>query len=180
MNEKERTRLSKFMSRVLRHEPSLAGISLDNNGWADIDELLKGANRKGFKVVFADLKEVVILNDKQRFKFSDDMRKIRASQGYSVKVDVELREEVPPEVLYHGTASKFVQDIKNQGLIAKSRLYVHLSADRETATRVGMRHGKHVVMVVNAEKMRWDGFVFYLSDNGVWLTERVPPEYIWS
>ena len=141
---------------------------------------MKGMLKNGCKVTLEDLKEVVATNDKKRFKFNDDFSKIRANQGHSVAVDVEMSESVPPDVLYHGTATRFLGAIKNEGLISKSRLHVHLSSERETATKVGSRHGKPVVLTINAAKMQTDGFTFYLSENGVWLVDRVPPEYIWQ
>ena len=143
--------------------------------------LIAGINSTGHMAVTLDiLKEVVATNDKQRFKFSDDYTKIRANQGHSIKVDVELKETEPPAILYHGTAARFIQSIKEGGLVAKGRLYVHLSADEETAVKVGRRHGSPVVLTLNAAKMREDGFKFYLSENGVWLTESVPAEYIYN
>ena len=166
------------MSLVLRHNPQKIGITLDENGWADVFLLLSGINRSGHKATLDDLKEVVATNDKQRFKFNDDYSKIRANQGHSVAVDVEMKATVPPDTLYHGTATRFLEAIKSKGLIAKSRLHVHLSSEKETAIKVGSRHGKPVILVINASKMQADGLVFYFSENGVWLTESVPPEYI--
>jgi len=180
MTDKEKIRVSKFMSLVLRHNPQQIGISLDDNGWADTNLLLKGIHKNGHKVTFEDLKEVVGTNDKKRFKFNDDFSKIRANQGHSVSVDVEMNEAAPPDVLYHGTATRFLCAIKNEGLISKSRLHVHLSSEKETAIKVGSRHGKPVVLTINAAKMQTDGFIFYLSENGVWLVDAVPPEYIWQ
>jgi len=178
MSSKKTTTISKFMSLVLRHNPQKIGITLDKNGWADTELLIKGMNESGRKVTLSDLKEVVEKNDKQRFKFSEDYTKIRANQGHSIPVDVEMEQAIPPNVLYHGTADSFVKSIKSNGLIAKRRLHVHLSTDKETATKVGSRHGKPVVLTLNAAKMHKDGFTFYLSENGVWLVESVPPEYI--
>jgi len=178
MTDKEIVSISKFMSLVLRHNPSKAGITLDANGWADTDTLIKGMNRAGRKVTLDTLKEVVASNDKQRFKFSDDFTKIRANQGHSVQVDVELNETQPPATLYHGTATRFLNSIKVEGLTARSRLHVHLSGDKETALKVGGRHGTPVVLTINAIKMHEDGYKFYLSDNGVWLVASVPPSYI--
>ena len=181
MNEQEKKTISKFMSLVLRHNPAKAGLTLDGNGWADVDKLLAGLNRsRRSPVTLDDLKEVVATNDKQRFSFNADYTKIRANQGHSVKVDVELREAEPPDILYHGTAEKFMESIKAEGLKAKTRLYVHLSADEETAVKVGRRHGVPRVLLIDAGKMYADGFKFYLSENGVWLTESVPAEYVFS
>jgi putative RNA 2'-phosphotransferase len=168
------------MSLILRHEPQKIELTLAHDGWADTNALIEGMNRAGYGITLEDLKEIVTTNNKQRFKFNDDYSKIRANQGHSIKVDVELKETEPPAILYHGTASRFIQSIKDGGLVAKSRLYVHLSADKETALKVGRRHGSPVVLTLNAAKMREDGFTFYLSENGVWLTESVPAEYIYN
>ena len=136
--------------------------------------------RSGRKVSLDDLKKIVASNNKQRFRFNDDFTKIRANQGHSISVDVELNEVRPPVVLYHGTATKFLESIKHNGLIAKNRLHVHLSADKETAIKVGGRHGKPIVLTVNSAKMYEDGFIFYLSENNVWLTVSVPINYIFQ
>ena len=179
MTETNRKSLSKFLSLILRHKPAVAGITLDSHGWADIDELLAGMNKvRHTPVTLEDVREVVMSNDKQRFAFNDDCTKIRANQGHSVQVDVELNELPPPNILYHGTSSKFVRKIMDEGLKPQGRLYVHLSTDAETATKVGSRRGSPVVLTINAEKMREDGFRFYLSENGVWLTENVPMRYL--
>ena len=178
MNEKEKISASRFISLILRHDPQKIGITLEHDGWADTDALLEGMNRAGYRVSLEELKEIVTTNNKQRFKFSDDYTKIRANQGHSVNVDVDLKEIEPPSVLYHGTATKYVQSIKNEGLISKSRLHVHLSSDKETAVKVGARHGKAVVLTIDSARMSKNGFKFYLSDNNVWLTNAVPIEYI--
>ena len=179
MTEAHRKSLSKFLSLILRHNPAVIGITLDSHGWADIDELLAGMNKTGRPpVTLEDIKEVVATNDKQRFAFNDDYTKIRANQGHSVQVDVELKEMLPPDILYHGTPAKFVQMIMKEGLKPQGRLYVHLSGDTETATKVGSRRGSPVVLSINTKKMHEDGFKFYLSENGVWLTDRVPAEYL--
>ena len=175
----EIVKTSKFMSRVLRHKPRAAYITLDKNGWADVAELIAGMNRsRRTSLTFDDIKEVVEKNDKQRFSFNEDFTKIRANQGHSVKVDVELKEAQPPDVLYHGTAERFIESIKAAGLKPQGRLHVHLSSDKETAVKVGRRHGKPAVLIIDAGRMYADGFKFYLSENGVWLTERVPVEYV--
>jgi len=166
------------MSLVLRHHPQKIGITLDENGWADTALLISGLCRNGHNVSLVDLKEVVADNDKQRFKFNDDYSKIRANQGHSVAVNVEMKEIQPPNVLYHGTATRFWESIKNEGLTARNRLHVHLSADKETAVNVGKRHGKPIVLIINATQMYKDGFTFYLSENNVWLINTVPPKYI--
>ena len=167
---------SKFISLILRHKPEVIGISLDEHGWANVDELITGiAKQQHFDM--AMLEEIVATDDKQRYSFNEDKTLIRANQGHSVPVDVELEEVSPPKHLYHGTGEKYVASIEEQGLIPKSRLYVHLSSDYDTAEKVGARHGKPVVYRVSAEKMARDGFVFYKSVNGVWLTKKVPSQY---
>ena len=171
---------SKFLSLVLRHDPGAAGIRLDDHGWADVKELIQGVNDTGRALDLETLKEIVRTNDKKRFSFSEDGTKIRANQGHSIQVDVELKAAVPPDVLYHGTATRFLGSILNakEGLRAGSRLYVHLSKDCETAVKVGMRHGVPAVLKVDARSMVRDGAMFYLSENGVWLAERVPVKYL--
>ena len=167
---------SKFISLILRHKPEAIGISLDEHGWANVDELIAGiAKQQHFDM--AMLEEIVATDDKQRYSFNEDKTLIRANQGHSVPVDVELEEVSPPKHLYHGTGEKYVASIEVHGLIPKSRLYVHLSSDYNTAEKVGARHGKPVVYRISAEKMARDGFVFYKSVNGVWLTKEVPSRY---
>ena len=168
---------SKYMSLILRHKPETIGITLDEHGWADVDELIDGISRtQNFNMDI--LEEIVRTDEKQRYSFNDDKTKIRANQGHSIEVDVELEEKEPPEILWHGTGEKFATSIDNIGLIPKSRLYVHLSKDEETATTVGRRHGKPVLYMVNTREMYKDGFKFFLSKNGVWLTKEVPVRYL--
>ena len=168
---------SKYMSLILRHKPETIGITLDEHGWADVDELIDGISRtQDFNIDI--LEEIVRTDEKQRYSFNDDKTKIRANQGHSIEVDVELEEKEPPEILWHGTGEKFATSIDNIGLIPKSRLYVHLSKDEETATIVGRRHGKPVLYMVNTREMYKDGFKFFLSKNGVWLTKEVPVRYL--
>ena len=168
---------SKYMSLILRHKPETIGITLDEHGWADVDELIEGISRtQNFNMDI--LEEIVRTDEKQRYSFNDDKTKIRANQGHSIEVDVELEEKEPPEILWHGTGEKFATSIDNIGLIPKSRLYVHLSKDAETATIVGRRHGKPVLYMVNTREMYKDGFKFFLSKNGVWLTKEVPVRYL--
>jgi putative RNA 2'-phosphotransferase len=176
--DKKLVRISKFLSLVLRHKPETIGISLDRDGWARVDELIAAANRAGLPLDEASLRDVVEQNDKQRFAFSDDGLRIRASQGHSLPVDLDLEPLAPPQVLYHGTASRFLNSIRRQGLVPRGRMHVHLSPDEPTAVRVGKRHGKPVVLTVQAGRMHRDGFRFYLSANGVWLTQKVPVEYL--
>jgi len=172
------TEKSKFLSLILRHKPEAIGITLDNHGWADVNELIEGMNKHATSMNMSMLEEIVRTDSKQRYSFNDDKTKIRANQGHSIKVDVELEEKEPPAILYHGTATRFLGSITKQGLLPMSRLYVHLSKDMETATKVGTRHGSPIILEVDAEKMYRDGYKFYLSDNDVWLTEKVPPQYL--
>ena len=168
---------SKFIALILRHKPEAIGITLDEHGWANVDELIKGiAKRQPFDM--AMLEEIVATDEKQRYSFNEDKTLIRANQGHSIPVDVELEEKEPPSILYHGTAVKYKASIEEKGLIPKSRLYVHLSADEKTALKVGQRHGKPIIYTINAAQMHKDGYKFYLSKNAIWLTEAVPPEYL--
>ena len=171
-------RISKFLSLVLRHKPEAIGIALDDNGWVEVAVLIAAAARHGRALTQAVVEQVVAGNDKQRFAFSADGLRIRASQGHSVRVDLELQPSVPPEVLYHGTATRFVGSIKAQGLRPGSRQQVHLSASPTTAAAVGQRHGKPVVLTVSARRLHDAGQRFYLSENGVWLTDHVAPEHL--
>lgn len=171
------TDTSKFLSLILRHKPETIGIKLDEHGWADVSELISGISKtRPFDMKM--LEEIVRTDSKQRYSFNKDKTLIRANQGHSISVDVELEKKTPPEFLYHGTGEKFVSSIDKEGLLSKSRLYVHLSKDTETAVKVGSRHGKPVVYRVVAGKMADEGFEFFLSVNGVWLTKAVPAEYL--
>lgn len=172
--------VSKFMSLILRHKPEVIGITLDEHGWANTDELINGIKKKYPKFSKTYLNIIVETDEKQRYSFGDGMRLIRANQGHSIPVDVELEEKEPPEYLYHGTAEKYFDSICGTGLIPKSRLYVHLSKDVETALNVGKRHGKPIVFKVLAGKMYNDGYKFHLSKNNVWLTKKVPDQYLRS
>ena len=168
---------SKYIALILRHKPETIGIKLDEHGWADVSELIAGVS-KTHPLDMELLEKIVSEDEKQRYSFNEEKTLIRANQGHSVPVDVELAETEPPEVLYHGTGEKYVSSIDAQGLIAKSRLYVHLSKDVETALNVGQRHGKPVIYEVKSGEMNRDGFKFYLSVNGVWLTKVVPIKYL--
>lgn len=169
--------ISKFISLILRHKPETIGITLDEHGWANVDELIEGISKtQPFDMNM--LEEIVSTDDKQRYSFSEDRTLIRANQGHSIPVDVELEKKTPPEILYHGTGEKYQASIDEQGLIPKSRLYVHLSADIETAIKVGKRHGKPVLYEVAAQKMAADGMEFFQSVNGVWLTKKVDKKYL--
>ena len=171
-------KLSRFISFILRHKPESVGITLDEHGWASVSELLTGINASGNEIDMKTLEEIVAEDEKQRYSFNTDKTKIRANQGHSVNVDVELKKAEPPEILFHGTGEKYVPSIKIEGLKPKSRLYVPLSSDRETAVKVGSRHGKPVVFEVNSGEMSRCGYEFFLSENGVWLTKIVPAEYL--
>ena len=166
---------SKTLSYLLRHNPE--DLDMDKNGWVMVDDILKKLN-----ITFKELEEIVETNDKKRFSFDDTLTKIRANQGHSIDVDVELKEVIPPTFLYHGTSPTFVKEImKSGGLSKMKRQHVHLSVDDDTAYKVGKRHAKYLepaILVIQSYKMYKDGFKFYLSDNGVWLTEYVPKKYI--
>lgn len=171
------TKVSRFISLILRHKPETIGISLDEHGWANVKELIEGISKK-YPITVEDLEEIVETDEKQRYSFNDDHTLIRANQGHSISVDVELEEVEPPEYLYHGTAFKYLMSIEECGLIAKSRLYVHLSLDICTAAKVGVRHGDPLVLRIQSGAMHKDGYKFYRSVNGVWLTKHVPVEYL--
>ena len=169
-------RISKFLSLILRHQPQKIGLTLDKNGWASVADILE---KSDLKFTMETLEEVVKNNDKQRFSFNADKTKIRANQGHSLKtIDLELAPQIPPSFLYHGTVPKFLQSIKLEGLKKMNRQHVHLSPDRQTATIVGQRRGVPTILSINTGKMQADGYLFYLSKNGVWLTDHVPPKYI--
>lgn len=168
---------SKYISLILRHKPEVIGISLDEHGWANVSELIEGVN-KTHPIDMDMLEEIVSTDSKQRYSFNEDKTLIRANQGHSIPVDVELQMKEPPEFLWHGTGEKFVVSIDEQGLISKSRLYVHLSSDVDTARVVGKRHGNPVIYKVLSGEMHKDGYEFYISANGVWLTKEVPAKYL--
>ncbi|MGN6420913.1 MAG: RNA 2'-phosphotransferase [Pseudobacter sp.] len=178
--EKNLKHISKFMSLVLRHRPEEIGLQLDENGWADLQELIIKLNSKGANVDEATIQLVVDTNEKKRFAFNDDKTKIRANQGHSIKVDLQLSPATPPDVLYHGTALHVIASIMKNGLLKQNRHHVHLTASKETAVSVGARHGKPVVLEIDAARMVAEGFEFYITDNDVWLVEIVLPEYIIS
>jgi putative RNA 2'-phosphotransferase len=178
MDEKARTALSKFLSLVLRHRPDSIGIQFDQQGWVAIDSLLTQAQSHGKPLTRAVLDEIVATNAKQRFAISDDGLRIRASQGHSVDVDLGYAPATPPEILFHGTTADRLASIQSQGLSRMQRHHVHLSADVATAKLVGARHGKPAVLRVHAGRMQRDGREFFLSANGVWLTDAVPPDYL--
>ena len=170
-------KISRFPSYVLRHNPASIGLKLDRHGWAQIDELIRCASKKGRKINRNQLRHIVETNDKQRFSLSEDGQLIRATQGHSIEVDLALEAIDPPEKLYHGTAEKFLASIFKSGLQPRGRHHVHLSKDIPTAMKVGQRHGKPVVLEIEARQMNMEGYKFYCSANGVWLTDSVPPQY---
>ena len=178
LSEKQITHLSKFLSLVLRHQPETIGIELDQNGWTDVDTLIKKSGSCGIKLDQETLKHIVATNSKKRFAFNDTFDRIRASQGHSIEIELGYTSQKPPEILYHGTGEKSVQSILDTGLEKRNRQQVHLSADVETAIKVGQRHGKPFVFKVLAEQMYNDKFEFFISDNGVWLTDNVPAKYL--
>lgn len=178
MDKERLVKVSKYLSKHLRHEPEALGLELAPGGWVGVDELLAACARRGFRVSRLELEEVVAGSDKQRFAFDEAGARIRANQGHSVEVDLQLAPATPPAVLYHGTGERTVETILAGGLNRMSRHHVHLSADAETARRVGGRHGRPAVFEVDAARMAADGHEFYVSANGVWLVERVPAEYL--
>lgn len=172
-------RLGRFLCLVLRHHPEVAGITLDEHGWADVGALLRGVCATGRKIDRETLERIVREDNKQRYSFSEDCTKIRANQGHSIQVDVELRKVQPPRYLYHGTATRFLGTIQEEGIKKMNRQYVHLSPDYQTAVAVGRRHGSSVVVLrIEAGTMAQNGVAFYRAKNGVWLCEYVPPEYL--
>lgn len=177
MNQQVNTGTSKFISRILRHHPEAIGIKLDEHGWARVDELITGI-AKTRKFDMEVLEEIVRTDSKQRYSFNENKTLIRANQGHSIPVDVELEQKIPPDILWHGTGEKYVESINQIGLIPKSRLYVHLSKDIDTARTVGSRHGKPVIYRIDAKSMSANGYLFYLSANGVWMTKEVPVQYL--
>jgi putative RNA 2'-phosphotransferase len=178
LSEKERNNISKFLSLVLRHKPDELGIKLDIEGWTNVDILLSTMQEKGINIDFESLSYLVDTNNKSRFAFSEDLTKIRANQGHSVEVNLNYEPTIPPEILFHGTASRFLESIKEIGLNKQSRLHVHLSSNEETALKVGQRHGKPIILKIKAIEMYNNGFIFYLSENNVWLTNDIPLKYI--
>jgi putative RNA 2'-phosphotransferase len=175
MTEQQRTKISKRLSYILRHAPDSVGLQLDENGWANVHDLM---SKFGRPLSIEDLNEVVETNEKKRFAFNDDLTKIRASQGHSIEVDLAYQPTPPPEFLFHGTATRFIESIKKDGLLKGSRHHVHLSLDEVTARKVGARHGSPVILTLKSKEMYEAGYVFYVSENDVWLTEHVPTRFI--
>ena len=178
MTEQHKKKTSKFLSYVLRHHPELINLNLDENGWANVDELIIKSTNDSQGFTFEELNEIVETNDKKRFIFNEDKTRIRANQGHSVDINLALIPQQPPEFLYHGTAQRNIESILEKGIEKRSRQHVHLSQDKETATKVGMRHGKPIILTINTQKMFEDGLKFYLSENNVWLTDFVDAIYI--
>ncbi len=178
VDERRRVKISKYLAKHLRHQPERLGLTLQPGGWVSVDELLRACRDAGFALSRADLDEVVATNDKQRFAFDETGTLIRANQGHSIDVDLGLEPVEPPAQLYHGTGAGSVNAILREGLTAMHRHHVHLSPDPETARRVGARHGRPVVLVVDAAQMHSDDHTFYRTQNNVWLTATVPPHYL--
>jgi len=179
MTPAEEKSLSKYISLVLRHDPSAADVELDAQGWVTIASLIDGAARKGRQMTEAQLRQVVANSDKKRFTISEDDQSIRAAQGHSVSVDLGLKEATPPDILYHGTSSEAATSILIEGLSPRSRQHVHLSSDPDTARKVGARHGKPVVFSVYAQVAASEGQPFWISENGVWLTDALHPDFLY-
>lgn len=178
MNEKRSRKISKFLSFILRHKPDELGITLDEHGWTSVAVLLEKINRNHDSLSLDELEYVVATNAKKRFAFNEDKTKIRANQGHSVNIDLALQPKEPPTLLYHGTVEKFMEAIKATGLQKRSRQHVHLSADKETATNVGSRRGKPIILTIKSGEMYAKNYTFYQSENGVWLTDEVPVVFI--
>ncbi len=178
MNNSRLVKISKYLSKHLRHTPERIGITLASGGWVSVDELLAACKQHSFPINRLELNEVVAKNDKQRFSFDSTHTLIRANQGHSVEVDLHLEPTIPPDVLYHGTGHGAVEVILSEGLCKMSRHHVHLSSDIATAKKVGIRHGRPVIFKINAAVMHQEGYSFYCSANGVWLVDHVPPQYL--
>ena len=178
MTDKEIIRTSKFLSLILRHDPERVGLKLGEAGWVGVDELLQAVNANGVTLTLEQLQHIVATSDKKRYAFSEDGQRIRASQGHSVEVDLQYPPQTPPEILYHGTATRFLEGIRKDGLQRMARHDVHLSAETKVTLQVGGRHGKPVLLTIRAGDMHRAGFVFRRSANGVWLVDHVPPQFI--
>lgn len=171
-------RVSKFLSKHLRHQPERIGLALASGGWVEVADLLRACSAHGMSISRDELDEVVRTNDKKRFSFDETGTRIRANQGHTTEVDLDLVPTEPPERLFHGTAERSLDPIFASGLLKLARHHVHLSADVETARKVGARHGRPVVLTVAAGEMHRAGFEFFVSANGVWLVEHVPPRFL--
>ncbi len=175
MNKNRELKISKFLSYVLRHKPESIGLTLNNNGWASVAEIL---NNRKLQFSLEELKFVVENNEKNRFSLNEDFSLIKANQGHSVDIKLEFQQIVPPDILYHGTAQHLLASIQEKGLDKRKRHHVHLSIDIKTASNVGKRHGKLIILAIDAKKMHQDGYQFYISDNNVYLVEEVPAKYL--
>jgi putative RNA 2'-phosphotransferase len=178
MNAQELKKISKRLSYILRHRPDSVGLELHDGGWLDLNDLLDALRRTGDAVTLEVIERVVAENDKQRFEFSDDRSRIRARQGHSAEVDLGYEPATPPDQLYHGTATKYLDSILEQGLLKGRRHHVHLSTNQETMLQVGMRHGKPMLLRIDAKRMLAAGHEFFVTGNHVWLTDHVPPDYL--
>ena len=178
MDKTRQTKISKYLSKHLRHSPERLGLTLAPGGWVNVDDLLSACAAHQFPLTRIELEEVVATSDKQRFSFDEAKARIRANQGHTVEVDLQLQPQTPPDALYHGTGEQSVPAILQSGLLKMSRHHVHLSRDMETARKVGMRHGRPVILAIDTASMQQAGFTFYCSDNGVWLVDQVPPQYL--
>lgn len=178
MTNKEDMKISKFLSLILRHKPEEIGLTLDQYGYINTPDLIRGLNEKGYNITISDIERIVAEDNKQRYSFNDDKTRIKANQGHSISVNLELQAIKPPKILYHGTATRFSESISKEGIKKQNRQYVHLSSDIETACKVGKRHGELIIFKVNSARMYEDGFEFYLSENKVWLTDYVPIKYL--
>jgi len=174
----DKKRIGKFLSLILRHEPQKIGLELDEQGWANVKELIEKCKKHRYHFSMEDLIEIVETNDKQRYSFNEKRNKIRANQGHSIDIDLALSAVEPPEYLYHGTATRFLSSIMEKGIVKGTRQHVHLSKDKKTATKVGSRHGKPAILTIMSGKMYKDGIMFFQSNNGVWLTDYVDVKYI--
>lgn len=170
--------ISKYLSKHLRHQPERLGLELLPGGWVEVDKLLAAAAQDGFEISLFELQQVVAASDKQRFAFDETGNSIRANQGHSIEVDLQLSVQTPPAILYHGTHSKAVETILTTGLQKMSRHHVHLTTDVDSAQRVGARRGKSVILAIDAQSMEQDGYQFYCTENNVWLVNNVPPKYL--
>jgi putative RNA 2'-phosphotransferase len=178
MDPQKNTKISKYLSFHLRHQPEKIGLSLETGGWVAVDQLLNAAQKQNFPITREELNYVVENNDKKRFSFDETGTKIRANQGHTVTVNLELKPVTPPDILYHGTGEKAIAAILKQGLLKMSRHHVHLSENLETAKKVGQRKGKVVILIIDAARMFRENYQFFCSDNGVWLVDHVPPQYL--
>ena len=178
ITEKRSLKISKYLSYHLRHRPDMLGLTLADGGWVEVDKLLKAAKKSKFPITPAELDYVVTHNDKQRFSFDSTKTLIRANQGHSVAIDLQLEAVVPPKILYHGTYIGAMESILQRGLRKMNRHHVHLSKNWQTAQKVGSRRGKAVLLEIDAEAMHQQEFIFYCSNNGVWLVDNVPPHYL--